>query len=133
MLHLVPSHRSASAGPTGSPALSTAFPTAVQADAPVQATPDSSAPRVPAGFGVAWMLHLLPFPRSAMVTKVPEAFRAPATAVQAEAEVQEMEFRKVACAPGRCGIGTTLHLVPFHRSASGWPTGNACPWLELLA
>jgi len=68
-----------------------------------------------------------------MVTNLPEALTTPATAVHAEAEVQEMEFRKVACAPGRWGIGTTLHLVPFHRSESGWPTGNACPWLELLA
>src|SRR5215470_4945085 len=109
MLHVVPFHRSASAGPTGSPFLSTAAPTAVQAEGPVQATPESSAPRVPAGLGVAWMLHLLPFHCSAMVTQVPEALTAAATAVQAEAEVQATEFRKVACAPGRCGIGTTLH------------------------
>jgi hypothetical protein len=133
MLHLAPSHRSASAGPTGSPALSTAAPTAVHADGPVQATPESSAPRVPAGLGVGWMLHLSPFHRSAMVTEVPEPLMAWATAVQAEAEVQATEFSKVACAPGRWGIGTTLHLVPFHRSERGWPTGNACPWLELLA
>jgi hypothetical protein len=99
----------------------------------VQATPESSAPRVPAGLGVGWMRHRVPFHRSAMVTNLPEALTTPATAVHAKPEVQEMEFRKVACAPGRWGTGTTLHLVPFHRSERGWPTGNACPWLELLA
>jgi hypothetical protein len=126
MLHLVPFHRSASVGPTGSPFLSTAAPTAVQADDPLQSTPDSSAPRVPAGFGVAWMRHLVPFHRSAMVTQVPEAFTTPATAVQAEAEVHATEFKNVPCAPRRCGIGTTLHLVPVHRSESG------CSWPELF-
>src|SRR5215470_9899146 len=125
MLHVVPFHRSASAGPTGSPFLSTAAPTAVQAEAPVQATPESSAPRVPAGLGVGWMRQRVPFHRSAMVTQVPKALMAWATAVHAEAEVQATEFSRVACAPGRWGIGTTLHVVPFHRSASGWPTGNA--------
>src|SRR5215467_1991894 len=133
MLHLVPSHRSASAGPTGSPALSTAAPTAVQAEGPVQATPESSAPRVPAGLGVGWMRQRVPSQRSAMVTQVPEALTAAATAVQAEAEVQATEFSRVARACGRWGIGTTLHLDPFHRSESGWPTGNACGWPELLA
>jgi hypothetical protein len=54
-----------------------------------------------------------------MVTQVPEALKASATAVQAEAEVQATEFSRVACAPGRWGIGTTLHRVPFHRSERG--------------
>src|SRR5215470_725240 len=133
MLHLVPFHRSASVGPTGSPFLSTAAPTAVQADDPLQSTPKRTAPKRSAGLGVGWMLQRVPFHRSAMVTSLPEALTTPATAVQAKPEVQEMELRKVACAPGRCGIGTTLHRVPFHRFESGWPTGNACPWLELLA
>lgn len=126
MRHVVPFHCSASVGPTGSPALSVAAPTAVQADAPVQATPRSCAPGVPAGWGVGWMLQRVPFHRSAMVTQVPEAVTAAATAVQAEAEVHATEFSKVTCAPGRCGIGTTLHLVPFHRSERG------CAGPELL-
>ena len=123
MLHLVPFHRSASVGPTGSPALSTAAPTAVQADDPLQSTPRRTAPKRPAGLGVGWMLQRVPFQRSAIVTTVPEAVTAPATAVQAEAEVHATEFRKVARARGRCGMGTTLQLVPFHRSESGdgWP------------
>jgi len=123
MLHLVPFHRSASVGPTGSPLASTAAPTAVQADDPLQSTPRRTAPKRPAGFGVASMRQRAPFQRSAMVTNLPEALTTPATAVQAEPDVQEMEFRKVAWARGRCGMGTTLHLVPFHRSESGdgWP------------
>jgi hypothetical protein len=123
MLHLVPFHRSASVGPTGSPALSTAAPTAVQADDPLQSTPRRTAPKRPAGLGVGWMLQRVPFQRSAMVTNLPEALTTPATAVQAKPDVQEMEFRKVARARGRCGMGTTLQLVPFHRSESGdgWP------------
>src|SRR5215471_8451287 len=43
--------------------------------------------------------------------------------MQAEAEVHATEFKNVACAPGRCGVGTTLQLVPFHRSESG----DGCP------
>lgn len=119
MRHLVPFHRSTSAGPTGSLALSTTPPTAVQADGPVQSTPKNPAPPVPAGLGVGWMRQRLPFHRSAMVTQVPEALRASATAVQAEAEVQDTDCSRVTGAPGRCGIGTTLHRVPFHRSESG--------------
>ena len=127
MRHLVPFHRSASVGPTGSLALSTTAPTAVQADGPVQSTPKSPALRAPAGLGVGWMRQRMPSHRSAMVTQVPEALTASATAVHAVAEVQATEFSRVACAPGGCGIGTTLHLVPFHCSESG------CSWPELFA
>jgi len=40
--------------------------------------------------------------------------------VHAVAEVQATDCSRVASAPGGCGIGTTLHRVPFHRSESGW-------------
>lgn len=94
-------------------------PTAVQADAPVQSTPESCAPWVPAGVGVGWLLQRVPFHRSAMVTAVPEALTENPTVVHAVAEVQATDCGRVASAPGGCGIGTTLHRVPFHRSENG--------------
>jgi hypothetical protein len=69
--HLAPSHCSAS-GRTA-PELVTECPTAVQADDVVQATPYSALTFAPAGFGVGWMAHLVPFHRSASVTPTPEA------------------------------------------------------------
>ncbi len=68
---LVPFHRSASG--TRAPELVTESPTAVQAGGDVQATPASALTFAPAGLGVGWMAHLVPFHRSASVTPAPEA------------------------------------------------------------
>ena len=84
---LVPFHRSASG--TLVPELSMFAPPAVQAVAEVQDTARNSLPGDPAGLAVAWMLHAVPFHRSASEVLVPwVSVRAP-TAVQARAEGQE--------------------------------------------
>ena len=44
----------------------------MQDDPDVQDTPKSTAAAAPAGLGVAWMLHRVPFQRSAKVTSAPE-------------------------------------------------------------
>lgn len=83
MIHFRPFHRSAKG--TGAPELFRKdAPTAVQADGDVHDRPFRKLNCVPEGFGVGWMLHLVPFHRSA---KAPE-FEAP-TEVQAEDVVQD--------------------------------------------
>jgi hypothetical protein len=47
-------------------------PTAMQDDPDVQDTAKSTAAGTPAGLGVGWMLHRVPFHRSAKVTSTPE-------------------------------------------------------------
>jgi len=109
MVHLVPSHRSARVLALGVKALEP--PTAVHDDADVQATP-LRRPLPCGGLGVAWMVHFVPFHRSARVP----AFEAP-TAVQADAEVQDTPFRPPPPLGG-VGVASMVHLVPFHRSAT---------------
>jgi len=109
MVHLVPSHRSARVLALGVKALEP--PAAVHADADVHDTPLKTSPPC-GGLGVSWMIHLVPFHRSARVP----AFEAP-TAVQADADVQDTPFKE----PPPCGglgVAWIVHLVPFHRSAT---------------
>src|SRR5215470_3747054 len=90
--------------------------------ADVQATPLRK-PLPWGGLGVGWMVHLVPFHRSARVP----AFDVP-TAVQAAADVQDTPFKK----PPPCGglgVGWTVHLVPSHRSA----TAREVPAMVVLA
>src|SRR5215510_13570196 len=70
MVHLVPSHCSARVLALGVKALEP--PAAVHADADVHDTPLRTSPPC-GGLGVAWMLHLVPFHRSARLTPMPEA------------------------------------------------------------
>ena len=70
-----------------------------------------------AGFGVAWMDHLVPFHRSARVMSVPERVNELPTATQAEDDVQSTALSALLGAPGGLGVDSTLQLVPFHRSA----------------
>ena len=87
MDHEVPSHRSAKVRlPVPK---SPANPTAVQALADVHDTPDSPLFWSPAGLGVGWMDHEVPFHRSASVTTLPALFRYFPTAVQASAAVHD--------------------------------------------
>jgi hypothetical protein len=109
--HFVPFHRSAKT-PTGVPELSKEFPVAVQADDDVHATAARKLPWAPMGLGVAWMLHFLPFHRSARVPRL-----VPPTAVQVEVAVHATAFKEPPWAPAGLGVGWILHFPPFHRSA----------------
>jgi hypothetical protein len=68
IVQLVPFQLSAN-GPL--PALEAVSPTAVQAADEAHDTPKSKVLLAPVGFGVGWMVHELPFQRSAKLT-VPE-------------------------------------------------------------
>src|SRR5215813_15190561 len=68
----------------------------------------------PAGFGDAWITHLVPFHRSARLAFPNE----PPTAVQAEGEVQATPSRRKPWAPAGLGVCWMLQRVPFQRSAS---------------
>ena len=63
MRHRAPSHRSTRS-------FEAEVPTAVQAEAEAQETPNNTPPPEE-GFGVAWMDHRVPFHRSARVISVP--------------------------------------------------------------
>jgi hypothetical protein len=94
----------------------------VQDEADVHATPDRTPPpRL--GLGVGWMLHRLPFHRSATVP----AFEFP-TAVHAEGDVHATPFRMPPPWAG-LGVGWMRHRLPSHRSASGW---DSPAWLMLF-
>jgi hypothetical protein len=70
MVHLVPFHRSAT-GRTA-PVVVVLAPTAMQADADVQATPSRPLSAIPDGLGVGRMRQEVPFHRSARLTPMPE-------------------------------------------------------------
>ena len=97
-------------------------PTAVQAVAEVHETPSRFGLVAPVGVGVVWIVQAVPFHRSAMVlytvTFVDGTSNSP-TAVQAVAEVHETLSRPLL--PGYVGtglgVGSTVQVVPFHRSA----------------
>src|ERR1022692_471952 len=62
------------------------------------------------------MTHVVPFQRSASVTRLPLALlRTSPTAVHAVAELHDTEDR---LAPATPGVGWTAHCTPFQRSAS---------------
>src|SRR5215467_11216344 len=121
MRHTVPFHRSAKVLALGVKALET--PTAVHADAEVQATPFRTPPPG-AGFGVAWMRHTVPFHRSTKVLALGVKALETPTAVHADAEVQATPFRTPPPGAG-FGVAWMRHTVPFHRSAKG----VGAPWL----
>ncbi len=101
--------------PTALPELSKRVPTAMQADSEVQATLDRMANWAPAGVGVGWMLHLVPFHRSARVLPFPEF----PTAVQAERVAHDTLFRKPP--PAGLGVAWMRHLAPVRCSARVLP------------
>src|SRR6266581_3193258 len=116
---VVPFHRSASV--TGTPELFTKTPTAVQAEGEAHDTPFRKLPRAPAGLGVRWIRQVVPFHRSARVTRTPEPVVDTPTAMQAEAVVQETPENALTAAPEGLGVGWMLHFLPFQRSASVTP------------
>jgi hypothetical protein len=101
----------------------------MHAEAPGQATPISRLPLPPGTFEVAWRVHLLPSHRSAMVENAPELSREAPTAVHADEDEHETLFRKANCDPDGFGVDFTVHLVPFHCSASVTP---AAPELSVV-
>ena len=116
MRHRTPFHRSARVPTTAFPKLSVRAPTAVQDEADVHATVLKKLPGDPV-LGVGWMVHFVPFHRSAKVAgpELDVPFRFPA-AVQATTDVQDTEPRKP---PGDgLGVRWMAQLLPFHRSAS---------------
>jgi hypothetical protein len=109
MAHFMPFHRSAKV-----PAFEN--PTAVQAEAEEQETPNNIPPPEE-GLGVAWMDHLVPFHRSARVLALGvKGLEAPA-AMHIIADVQSTALSVLFGAASGFGVDSTLQLVPFHRSA----------------
>src|SRR6516162_11641591 len=109
-----PFHRSASVLAT------VRFPTAVHAEAEVQATPLKPA-LGPAGadLKVGRIRHVRPSHRSATVpsdSPVAGSNSLP-TAMQDDRDVQATLFRSLTPRPGGLGVGWMLQVWPFHRSA----------------
>lgn len=119
--HLVPFHRSANG--SCRPPLVTKLPTAVHDRDAEHDTPLSALTRAPAGLGVRWMAHLVPFHRSASVTPRPEAVTWVPTASHEEALVQVPNSNWPVGAfafgagttdqPGRVAAGRASRLVPI--------------------
>jgi hypothetical protein len=93
----------------------------MHAEAPGQATPISRPPLPPGPFEVAWRVQLRPSQRSATVEATPELSKEAPTAVQADEDEHQTLFRKANCDPGGFGVDLTVHVVPFHCSASVTP------------
>ena len=109
MRHRAPSHRSTRS-------FEVEAPTAVQAEAEEQETPNNTPPPEE-GLGVGWMDHLVPSHRSARVISVPAWVKELPTATHAEADGQSTAFSVLLGAPWGLGVDSALQLVPFHRSA----------------
>src|SRR5215471_6924630 len=109
----------------------------MQAVAPVQATLLSAVPPGVSGNGVCTNLQAVPFHDSARVNRV-GFFGVPSlpTAMQLDELVQETPFR-LAPLFLNTGVGSSVHAVPFHDSASGWsirlPPGSWKTWVSPTA
>jgi hypothetical protein len=109
-----PFHRSTSGSPAPTPPGEA--PTAVHIAAEMHSTPLSCSPPL----GVGWTDHVAPFHRSASVDSL-ESFlelKLSPTAVQVVRDVHETSLNAGEESP-LVGVGSTDHLDPFHRSASG--------------
>jgi hypothetical protein len=112
--HLVPFQRSASNIP---PALVEVNPTAVQAVRPGHAT--AASPWFPGGLGVGWIFQPVPFQRSASVPAgLPKLLKTKPTEIHADGPVQATPPSEAPGALCGLGVGWTLHLLPFQRSAT---------------
>jgi hypothetical protein len=87
----------------------------------VHATAVSSLSVEPVGFGVLFTVHLVPFHRSTSVRDGPDEGAYRPTAVQLVADEHATPSSLLATAPVGFGVLFTVHLVPFHRSASERP------------
>jgi hypothetical protein len=97
----------------------------VQTLADVHDTPSSTPP---GGFGVRWIVQLLPFQRSANVKTGVNVFVVPhdPTAVHALADVHDTPDRPLSNARG-LGVGWIVQLLPCHSSANVTPTAVSAP------
>ena len=115
-----PFHRCARVSET--PRLLLVLPTATQADGAVQATPKRLLAPAPGGPGAAWTFQVEPFHRSASAAGAwfsPGRMENP-TATQPVAEVQATPISWLIAPPGKRGVGWIAHVLPSHRSATGW-------------
>jgi hypothetical protein len=108
IIHLTPSHRSASVPPLKDP-------TAVQAEGEVHDTALRNAPPR-GGLGVFWICQAAPFQRSTRAWVAPAMLLSP-TAVQATGVLQATPSRAAKVDPGGFGVRTIRQERPFHRSA----------------
>jgi hypothetical protein len=92
---------------------------AVQVLAELQDTPDKVVSEAPEGFGVDWIVHVLPLNASANAeVTVPAPLMVYPTAVQVEVAVHDTPSRALPEAPEGFGVDWTFQLVPFHASAN---------------
>ena len=66
--------------------------------------------------GVAWIVQVLPFHRSASVTWL---LLSSPTAVHAVADVHDTPFSRLTVVPLAVGVVWIVQVLPSHRSASG--------------
>jgi len=116
IFHVVPFQRSASG--IGSGVVGPEAPMAMQNDPVGHDTPPKLLPWDPEGLGVGWIRQVVPFHRSARVTKVPAPSVVWPTAVHDAGDVHETPEKPPG---GRVGVGRMRHRVPFHRAARNPP------------
>src|SRR5215472_8621694 len=122
MLQVWPFHRCARVSEV--PRLLLVLPTAMHAEPDTQDAAFRLPPAAPGGFGVGWMLQVLPFQRSASVagagwlTTFGWLGVENPTAVHPEAEAQATPVNPNGrlAPPGKGGLGWMAQLVPSHRS-----------------
>jgi hypothetical protein len=112
--HFVPIQASASIESTFE--LLSENPTAVHDPTVAQETARSSVSVAPAGMGVFWITHFVPFHASARPPFTPLAWYLP-TAVQVVFELHETPLSTASVVPNGLGVFWITHVTPFHPSA----------------
>ena len=94
-------------------------PVAVQLLGKTHETPARALKVAPAGSGVAWIAHVVPFQCSARTREPPETVAYHPAAVQLVSEAHEMLSSWLSPAAwAGLGVAWIAHAVPFQRSAS---------------
>jgi hypothetical protein len=102
------------------PAGSVSPPTAVQTVFDGHDTPSSELLPAPAG-AIGWIVHVVPFQRSASITSMPVTSLKNPTAVQNPDEVHETPASCTELAAAGVGVRWIDHRVALQRSASVTP------------
>ena len=113
IVQVVPSQRSARVRNPARP--ESKVPTAMHAEAELQATPARELSNAPAGSGLGWIVQAVPSHSSARVWRSESP-----TAIHAEAEMQDTPFMEVSAVPAGVAVGSTVQAVPSHPSARVW-------------